>query len=101
MNNGMGDTRALGLQTKFSQVGPVDTLFFRLEEKSWNNLKGSDYQGYSGNLAAYYGLGKALVGTTQIQLGSSDLYARSTLVQGVLYKLGDRWQWVQIGRAHV
>lgn len=93
INNDMGPARTVGAQLKFDEEGPLTTLLLRLEDKQWR-MKGVDYQGSSASAAAYYDIRGPLLGVSQVQFGSSALFPRWTVVQGLLYKAGDQGQWL-------
>ena len=87
LSDSYSDTDAVGVRLQIPDVGPVSSFVVGLESKRWKGIE-PDSSGTSVDAAAYYNLGASWWGATQVQLGSSALYPRSTLYQEFNYRAG-------------
>lgn len=89
----VADSNTLKLSTKIPQNNFFESIYGDVEFKKWD-IKDSplDDSGVSGHLVGYYNFGKdeRLFGVTQLQLGSSNLFPKSTLYQEISYRAGEK-----------
>lgn len=91
MNNNYGPARNTGIKAVLSDIGSLNHLHLRLDDKNWR-IKGTEFHGTSMAAAAYYTLGNSWMGISQLQLGNSSLFSKSTVAQALIYKFGDQGQ---------
>jgi hypothetical protein len=101
MNNNMGPSDTFGARVAIGSLGPLDTLLIGAEQRSWKML-GVKTTGSSFDATGFYKLGSMINASTQVQLGSSALYPKSTIYQELGFKTNDAGSViVGVGAGHI